>query len=170
MSIVNNLDTLEHYLGKVWITTPLQSKQEQEINVCVKQDGEYVALERLTLGEDGIYLRRGQPLGRLGDDTFRAYIEKLTGIGKMSEKELFDKVCAGYEGDGTIGAVARELGISKERVRRILITRKKIASELISNIAWLYDGGKGKSVADIAEILRVSENVVRKNMGYAEIV
>lgn len=167
MSIVNNRDTLEHYLGKVWLTRPRPSTQDQEINVCVLEGEEYYALGRITLHPDGTYGRNEEPIGRREDKAFQEYIGKLTGTQGMSESDLYDAVCAGYDTHGSVGATAKNLSMSRERVRRILITRGKLTSELISNIAWLYDGGKGKTVSEIAEMLRVSESVVQKNMGYA---
>ncbi len=67
-----------------------------------------------------------------------------------------------------MAAVAQALGLSKERVRRILITEGVYTSDLIAQIAWLHDGGKGKSVTEIAEILKISPNTVQKNMAYGK--
>jgi len=168
MSFTNNRQTLEPYIGKVWLTRPRPSNTDQYINVCVEHEGDFVALDQLTLAPDGVYRTRKKTIGKIDDDSFRQYIDKLTGTPGMGEQELFDRVCESYEVHESFGPVAREVGISKERVRRILITRGKLTSKLIEEIAFLYDGGKGSSVADIAKMLKVSEDVVQKNMAYTD--
>lgn len=166
MSVMNNHDTLEHFVGKVWLTRPISEKTEQDIAVCVEHDGDFMALACLKLKPDGIYHIKEKPIGRREDESFMRYMDKLTGCQGGSGPDLFDKVCLSYNTNKSLGAVAREFNISKERVRRILITRNKLTSDLISNIAWLYDNGRGKSITEISEVLGVSESVVRKNMAY----
>lgn len=166
MSYSNNHQTLEHYMGQVWLTRPGHISGEQSINVCVELGGDFVALDNLTLQPDGVYRSGQKKIGKKEDDTFKKYIEKLAGTQGMSEADLFDKVCDAYEKCQSFGSVARELDLSKERVRRILITRGKLTSKRIAEIAFLHDGGKGSSISEIAKMLNVSEDVVLKNLGY----
>jgi hypothetical protein len=172
LSALNNRDTLVHYLGKVWLTRPAPfaspDSPRQGINVCVEKGGEFVAIDYLTLAPDGVFRSKETPLGTKDDDSFRQYIEKLAGPGGQSEQELFRQVCDCYTACGDMAAVAQALGLSRERVRRILITMGAYADDLVSQIAWLHDGGRGKTVAEIAGMLKVSQNTVKKNMAYGE--
>ncbi len=121
-----------------------------------------------TKAPDGVYYRKNTALGRRDSDAFRQYIEKLTGASGQNEGVLFRQVCDCYAASGDMAAVAQALGLSKERVRRILITEGAYTNDLISQIAWLHDSGKGKSVAEIAEILKISSSTVHKNMAYGK--
>lgn len=170
MSVMNNRRTLEHYLGKVWLTRPRpvssNSDSNQDINVCVEENGDFSAIDCIQLSPDGRYSRKGKPLGKLEDDSFRQYIEKLVGPGGQSERDLFWQVCDCYTACKDMDGVAQALGLSKERVRRILITEGAYTDDLVSKIAWLHDGGKDKTVAEIADLLKISQNTVQKNMAY----
>ena len=168
MSKANNRDSLVHYRNKVWLTRPLAKipPDGQRINICVEYGDDFAALEQIVLKEDGIYYRKDEPLGSMETEAFRRYIDKLAGTQGMGETELFDRVCEIYEESGTFKAVVKELDISKERVRRILISCGMLKDDLITNIAFLYDEGKGKSIAEIARELGVSEDIVQKNMAY----
>lgn len=170
MSMLNNRQTLAHYLGKVWLTRPKAFAPNdtvmQGIAVCVEEKGDFYAVDYLQLSADGVYHSKNKPLGKREDDAFLRYIEKLAGANGKSEEELFRQVCDCYTASGDMAAVARALGLSTQKVRRILITQGAYTDELISNIAWLHDGGRGKTVAEIANILKVSQNTVHKNMAY----
>ena len=159
MSQMNNQNTLAHYLDDIWLTKPrklIKPGELQGIIVCVEKDGEFYAVDYLQLSSDGIYQRKNNQLGTLEDDAFKKYIEQLTGPSSMPEEELFDRVASIYQQTGSMKPAVKEFGLSKERVRRILITRGLYTNDFISKVAWLYDGGKGKSVADIAEMLGVT--------------
>ncbi len=172
MSALNNRATLEHHLGAVWLTRPQPFASaydgRQGINVCVEANGDFAAVDYLQLAPDGVYYRKNTALGRRDSDAFRQYIEKLTGASGQNEGVLFRQVCDCYAASGDMAAVAQALGLSKERVRRILITEGAYTNDLISQIAWLHDSGKGKSVAEIAEILKISSSTVHKNMAYGK--
>lgn len=172
MSALNNRGTLEHYLGKVWLTRPRAfapgDTAMQGINVCVEEKGDFYAVDYLRLSADGVYHNKAGPLGRREDGAFRQYMEKLAGANGKSEADLFQQVCDCYAACGDVAAVAGALGLSKDRVRRILITKGAYTDELVANIAWLHDGGRGKTVAEIAEILRISPTTVHKNMAYGK--
>lgn len=168
MSFLNNKDTLEQYAGKVWLTrpAPFEGDGTQDINVCVETDGEFMAVGHLQLSPDGVYHNKSTRLGRRDDDAFRRYIEKLAGSPGESREAFLARVHRQYTEVGDMGAVARELGLSKGRVRRILITRGALESPLIAQIAWLYDEGRGKTVAEIAGMLKVSRHTVQSNLPY----
>ncbi|MDL2293674.1 hypothetical protein LJC60_03485 [Ruminococcaceae bacterium OttesenSCG-928-D13] len=172
MSVMNNRQTLEHYLGKVWLTRPkaFASSHDayQDINVCVEENGDFTAIDRIQLAPDGTYHRKGKLLGKLEGDTFRQYIEKLVGPNGKSERDLFRQACDCYAACGDMAGVAQALNLTKERVRRILITEGAYTDDLVSKIAWLHDEGKGKSVAEIADMLKISQNTVHKNMAYGK--
>lgn len=170
VSMINNRQTLEHYLGQVWLTRPRPfagaEYTRQGVNVCVESNGDFVAIDHLLLAPDGVYHSKETAIGRREDDSFRRYIEKLAGVNGMSEAALYQQVCDCYTACGDIPGVARALGLLETRVRRILITKGMLTSDLIEKIAWLYDGGRGTSVAEIARMLKVSESTVHKNMAY----
>lgn len=170
MSVLNNRDTLEHYLGAVWLTRPKslasQHNERQGINVCVEAGSDFIAIDYIQLDPNGAYYRKNTLIGTLHSDEFRQYIEKLAGINGQSERNLFRQVCTSYAASGDMGTVAQAMGLSKERVRRILITEGAYTNELVASIAWLYDNGNGKTVSEIAQILKVSPNTVQKNMAY----
>ena len=172
MSVMNNRQTLEHYMGKVWLTKPklfsADKGERQGINVCVEVDDDFTAIDHIKLAPDGVYYQKEKALGRLDDDAFRSYIEKLAGTNGKSEGEFFQQVCDCYTACGDMGAVGQALGVSKDRVKRILISKGAFTDDLITKIAWLYDGGKGKTVAQIAGMLQMSENKVLRNMAYGE--
>lgn len=171
MSVLNNRNTLEHYLGKVWLTRPkcsAASPGRLGINVCIETDGDFTAIDYIQLAPDGVYYHKDRVLGTLESDSFRQYIEKLVGPGGESERDLFHRVRDCYTACGDMDAVARALGLSKTRTRRILITEGMLTGELIENIAWLHDKGRGKDVGQIAEMLKISENTVLKNMAYGK--
>ena len=172
MSRENNRDTLDWYIGQVWLTRPrpagAAAEGEQWVNICVEQGGDFVALDRLTLSPAGVYAHKGKPIGRKEDEAFRRFIEKLAGARGKSEGELFEQVCAVYEQQRSLKAAAEACGISRERVRRILITRGLYSNSLIESILWLYDEGKGKSVREIADILKLSEDAVTRNLPYRQ--
>ena len=170
MSSLNNRDTLIHYLGNVWLTRPRTNPApgdvNQGINVCVESNGEFIALDHIQLTPNGVYHKKGKPIGKLEDAAFREYIEKLAGHRGITEQTLFDQVCYLYGQNGSIHETAAAMDLSDDRVRRILITRSLLTNDLISQIAWLWDGGKGKPVKEIAEMLKVSEGTVRSNLPY----
>lgn len=158
------------YREKVWLVKSTlfaaDDKPNSRYNVCFESDGELIALDQIMLRPDGTYFRNGKELGQLDDESFKKYIEKLVGVSSATEEEFFDQVCEAYARCGSVPGVMKELGISKERTRKILITRGKLKNAVIENIAFLYDGGKGKSLVEIAEVLGINENTVWKNMAY----
>ena len=62
MSVMNNRQTLEHYLGKVWLTKPkafsADSGERQGINVCVEVDDDFTAIDHIKLAPDGVYYQK----------------------------------------------------------------------------------------------------------------
>lgn len=170
MRSINNKNTLAHYSGNIWLTKPENFSspvfQKQSINVCVEHGGGFAAADYLELYPNGIYYKKGKPIGKLYEPAFDKYIERLAGFGGESEKQLFSRVCECYKELGSIAVTAKKLGMPTARVQRILISRGEYSSELTEQVAWLYDGGKGKSITDIAEILAISKSTVLKNMPY----
>lgn len=170
MSLLNNRDTLAHCLGKVWLTRPAPfpagGDERQGINVCVEQDGGFTAIDHLQLAPDGVYYKKNEAIGKLGDERFRRYIEKLAGADGMGERDLFEEVCALYGKLGDMAGVAKALGLTTGRVQRILITRGLYTSDLVKQIEWLHDGGRGMAVGEMAALLKVSEETVKRNMAY----
>lgn len=168
MSLANNPDTMHRYVGDIWMTRPQSPPDKtrlQGITVCARRGGEFFAVDYLQLDAEGVYYKNGKPLGRLNDDSMRRYAARLSGAGE-DEQALYSRVREKYKAGAEMSAIARELGLSAERVRRILITAGDYTSSFTEQVAWLYDGGRGKTVAEIAGILGASEGRVRGHLPY----
>lgn len=172
MSYLNNEATLQHYAGKVWLTRPeahlMQSGCMQGINICVRQNGRFVPAGHLQLAEDGVYYTGGKALGGLQSPALRQHIEGVAGpanVGAAAE-ELFLLVAAQYQKTPRVAAVAKALQLSPGRTRRILITQGLYTSAFTQEVAWLHDGGRGKTPEEIAQLLGVSTAKVTQHLPY----
>lgn len=166
MSILNNRSTLFCYRGGIWLTKPGHATVQhglEQVNVCVEQHGAFSAVDRLARDAHGVYHRRGRPLGKPGDAAFERYIDTLAGA-----KPTPQQASRLYAETGSVAATAKALGLPVRQVRRTLITTGALTNPLIEQIVFLYDAGRGKTVAEMAEILGVSPGTVRANLPYAE--
>ena len=76
------------------------------------------------------------------------------------------KVLESYEITKNISETARNLNLSKQTVKRVLITNGIYPSKRAQQIANLND--LGLNVSDIAEFLKISEDTVRSNLPYTK--
>ena len=170
----NNRDTLHHVTGQIWFTKPAGLKdQAQSINVCFEnEDGSFTALSQLSLKPDGTYWAK-KSLGTLEDQTLLDYLNKLTGTQTASELqmpevenvgELHDAVCNLYEAYGSLKRVAKSAKLSERTVRKILITKKKIAPPRSLEIKKMLDDGC--SMEQIQEQLQMSRDTIQSYIPY----
>ena len=76
------------------------------------------------------------------------------------------QVLESYEITKNISETARNLNLSKQTVKRVLITNGIYPSKRAQQISNL--NGLGMTVSDIAEFLKISEDTVRSNLPYTK--
>lgn len=149
MGLYHYENTLDHYMGKVWLTKPIDfsnSKDKfQHINVCIKSDDDSIAADYLRLEPDGTYYKKEKSVGKIDSLSFNEYIERTFGVGitqdgadlQVDHEDPFESVCAIYKHTNSIGATSRTCGMAEKRVRRILITNDLYTSDTYKKVKGL---------------------------------
>ena len=76
------------------------------------------------------------------------------------------QILESYEITKNISETARNLNLSKQTVKRVLITNGIYPSKRAQQISNL--NGLGMTVSDIAEFLKISKDTVRSNLSYTK--
>jgi len=181
MSSINSRNDLLQYSEKVWMTKPKPfsaNGMTQGITVYMRSDDEtLVAISYFTLDPNGTYYLKNEPLGKMDDPAFRGYIDKLTGADRSAPKEkkaisyeiddaLFDRVCESYESTSSIKRTAKDIGISEQKARKILITRGKYTCETYQRILQMTEDGK--DLSQIAEELNITRGQLLSYLPYSK--
>ena len=165
----NSKENLFQFSDKVWLSKPLQlsnSSGTQQITICLEQDENiFVSFGLITLNTDGTFFAGNKSIGKIDEDSFREYIEKITGTNNSQDSsDLFSKVCENYKETKSIKKTARTFEISEEKARRILITEGEYTSEKYEEIKKLLD--ENKTLPEIAEQLQMSLKQIKKYLPY----
>jgi len=135
------------------------------------------AVSYLTLEPNGTYYVKNDSIGKMDDPSFRDYINKLTGADRASkepkekkpvvyeiDEELFDRVCTSYDSTGSIKKTAKDVGVSEQKARKILITKGKYTCENHQQIIKMQ--ADGKSLEEIGEALHISRGQLLSYLPY----
>ena len=167
MFLPNRKEYLFHYAGRVWLTRTIQNLDMQKICICINTNDTFVSVGAIDLDRNGVYHSKGMALGTLHDDSFRSYIESVTGplSDSFQTNSIFSDVVKSYKETNSIKATAAALEISEEKARRILITEGVYTCEFYEEIKKLLE--TGKSIEDIAFILHATERKIRRYLPYS---
>ena len=112
------------------------------------------------------------PSGRVDDPNFLSYIEKLTGSSKAKPNAAvkpdinYEEVCADYKNTNSIKKTSKNVGLSEEKVKKILITSGLYTSPKQQEITALAE--QGKTIDEIAEQLKMSPKQIRVFLPYTK--
>ena len=172
--------TLYHFKENVWLRRFSTNKKNYMdiVNICLcLEDKTFVNLAVLHY-YNGVYYLKDESLGTIDDISFLSYIEKITGIKKSKEKTdinksisikadvPFEKVCEDYKNTNSIKKTAKNMGVSEEKTKKILITAGLYTGGKYKEIKELLE--KGKTVDEIAEQLKMSPKQVRIFLPYTD--
>lgn len=174
MSVFNNKSTLEQLQGKIWITKPIDfsnGEKYQNINICFQSsEDEFIAIDYMRLEHDGVYYRKNKRLGRTGDASFKRFFENEYGgliIEQGSDTDgnaVFDTVARLFTEGKSLKAIAKESGLSEQKVRKVLITKQLYSSELSERILLMLDSGN--DIDKICKELKLTRGAVTSYIPY----
>lgn len=173
MSVLNNESTLNRCLREIWLSKPSDFSGEeryQNINVCIRRDsGEFVAVDFLTLEPDGNYYKNGKRLGPLDSPKLTNYLESILSVNldyvvDAGEEALFEQAAELYRSGAGIKAIAKETGLSSQKIRRILVTKGLLESDVSRRVQELHSAGR--TIPEIQQELGVSATMVRSYLPY----
>jgi len=171
---------LFHFMENVWLKRFSTNKKDrmQMVNVCIKLEDGTLAGVGFLYYYDGVYYLKGKAVGTVDDAVFLSYIEKLTGINKSKDRSgvvksssvkpdvPIDKICEEYKNTNSIKKTAKNVGLSEEKTKKILITAGLYTSEKYKEINELLE--QGKTIEEIAEHLKMSQKQIRVFLPYTE--
>ena len=82
--------------------------------------------------------------------------------------EFINAVCEAYASGSSLRAVAKDLGISSMKVRKILITAGVYSNDLVRQIGELHK--EGKSISEIAALLKMTKANVNSYLPYDGVI
>ena len=160
------------------MTRPQPFSENNQI-ICLYMllpDGTPASFACFVLRPDGTCFVKKDSIGKMDSPSFRAYISKLTGGEKTTEKkktvsndlseELFSNVSSVYDRTGSIKKTSKELGLSEQKTRKILITVGKYTCEIQQQIMKMLN--EKKTVDQISKALNISKGQVTCYFPYAK--
>ena len=163
---------LKNFMGNIWLKRIVENKKDymDMVNICIRlEDASFVNIGVLYY-YDNIYYLGKEPIGTIDDISFLSYIEKITGINKSKEHAdtiksapkkpsvSSEEVCEDYQNTNSVEQTAKNLGMSKEKAKKILITAGVYTSKRYMEIKELLE--KGKTLDEIAEQLQIAKKQV----------
>lgn len=172
----NDERVLYTIFDKVWIVKCVFSSYNtiDFVNVYLRDENNvFTAVGFLTIDGDGTYYTDGKSIGKAGETPFFEYIQKLTGVSvNIAQTEnpvpkvsvSFEEVCLDYKKTANIKKTAKNVGISEEKTRKILITEGVYTNEKYENIKKLLSSGK--TLTEVSEHLNMSIKQIRAHLPY----
>lgn len=140
---------------------------QQFISVCLRlDDGSFAGFCYLDLDKDGVYRDGNKVLGKLDDPGFIEYIRKISAHPGEEDKAFFASVCARYSEIKSIKKTAKELSVSEERVRRILITEGLYTCDQHERIMELLR--EGKTVDEVGALINMKPKQIKTYLPYGK--
>ena len=162
---------LQHFKGNIWLKrfSPNKKDHMQMVSVCIRlENGDLAALGFLHY-YDGIYYLKNESLGTIDDVSFLNYIEKITGMNKSGSVKAdvtFEEVCKEFKNTNSIRKTAKNMGLSEEKTKKIVISAGLYTSEKHKEIKELLE--KGNTIDEIAGQLKMSKKQIRVFLPYTE--
>jgi DNA-binding CsgD family transcriptional regulator len=158
-------DTVFQVTERAWLTKARPNVSRQYITVCLRlDDGSFAGFCFLELDDKGIYHDGDTEIGMLDEPRFTEYIRKISKDPAEEEQELFAGVCGAYAESKSIKKTAKQLSISEERTRRILITEGAYTCEQHEKIMELLE--QGKSIEEISALINMSVKQIKTYLPY----
>ena len=161
---------LQHFKENVWLKRVSSNKKDhmQMVSVCIRlEDGSLAALGFLHY-YNGIYYLKNESIGTIDDISFLNYIEKITGMNKSGSVKAdvtFEEVCKEFKNTNSIRKTAKNVGLSEEKTKKIVISAGLYTSEKHKEIKELLE--KGKTIDEIAEQLQMTKKQIRVFLPYS---
>ena len=177
MSNTDNETNLQHFMDNVWLKRFSVNKKGymHVVNVCLRlEDKSFVTLGFLNY-DNGVYYTGKESIGTINDISFLNYIERITGMKKPKDSGIqksefvksdvsLEEVCQIYKNTNSIKQTAKNVGLSEEKTKKMLVTAGLYTSEKHKKIKDLLD--KGKTLDEISELLQMSQKQLRVFLPY----
>ena len=172
--------TLQHLMENVWLRKISSNKKDRMdmVTICLQLEDKTLVSLGFLHHYDGIYYLKNSSIGTIYDPDFISYIEKITGVKKSKSHTDINEsayikpdvpvetVCEYYKNTSSIKKTAKNVGLSEEKTKKILITAGLYTSEKHKEIKELLE--KGKTLEEIAVQLNISQKQIRAFLPYSE--